>query len=462
MNVRLKVVFGIFAVAALSFFLSAYFSLQRDAPAIAPQFSSSTAPDRVPVVARAWLESNQVKAGQRFNINFEFQNNSVDDVHELAIESLDSGSAMRLNDCFVARDDGREVVIPDHTFPPAVTLPKGATGRFRCELTPSRATGAYSLAAVYAFTAENPDGVRFHNAVVIGPLHVTAPLLEQFLAVGIPFQTVITALILPICLGLLAWYLPHLEAAKKERDRQLAEETAQAQQTWNLLLPHSLESAQKYYLPACSAILRMQRFAKPPGDRRKVFYTLLLLMRNMRACRDEIGGLHFKNRLGESIAASWWNAVNFLLVTTFPLEVSEAALDCFGTRESYSQFIARFENPQTQHVFRQAEDVFNGWYMRPAVGAGEIRPFRDYLPLFLMFREVLRFELNRPLQYWYGKLDDSKALEEALKGIENLGLKEIPGWEGPEGLVLKTRAYAEAVKLDVARGPAISPVLPLR
>src|ERR1700733_1128289 len=38
MSFRLKVVFGIFGVAAFFFYLSAYFSLKRDAPAIAPQF----------------------------------------------------------------------------------------------------------------------------------------------------------------------------------------------------------------------------------------------------------------------------------------------------------------------------------------------------------------------------------------------------------------------------------------
>ncbi len=463
MSLRWKLILsGLAAVAVLIVFSrTAYLSFERDARAIAPQFSTSTAPDRIPIVARAWLESNQVEEGKTFEINFEIQNNSADDIREVAIESLDSGSGMETNEWSVLRDD-RWIVVPDHRFPRPVVLPKGATGRFRCQVTP-KATGAYSLAAVYAFTTENPDGVRFHNAVIVGPLHVTAPGLEGFLAFGIPFQAVITALILPICLGMLAWYLPHLEAGRVKRDQQVAEKTAQAQETWNLLLPHSLETGQKYYLPVGSAIMRMRRFAGPPMDRRKAFYTLLLVMRNMRACRDDFGGLHFKNREGEYIASDWWAAISGLVARAFPLEVSEAVLDRFGTRESYSRFIERFEknpenvfnDPKAPLAFALMEGQFNEW----CAGANkEIEAFDKCLPVFLMFGAVLGFEVTRPLQHWYGQLDESGELEEALGKVQ--GQKSMVGildWEdanGEKGLVSRTKDYVANVKKEAEQAKA--------
>jgi hypothetical protein len=431
------------------FYQIVHLSYERDARAIAPLFSSSAAPDRIPIVARAWVRSDRLEEGEPFEINFEIQNNSPGDVTDVAIESLDSGAGMKTNEWSVWRSDRWEVV----RDPEFQRLPKGATGRFRCELTP-KATGAYSLAAVYAFTTENPDGVRFHNAVIVGPLHVTAPGLEGFLAIGIPLQTVVTAVILPTCLVFLAFYLPY-------RHQQVAEQTAQAQQTWNLLLPNSLETTRKYYLPVGSAIMRMRRFAGPPMDRRKVFYAFLLVMRDMRACRDDFGGLHLKNRMGEYMATGWWAAISDLVAKAFPLEVSEAVLDRFGTRESYSQFLQRFDDPRTCLVFTKMEDKFKEWCAGTVEG---IDAFDKCLPVFLMFGAVLGFEGNRPLQHWYdGKLDESDGLEQALERVGGLKVMGISGWEDEKdkggkvlttGLVSETKDYVANVKKEVRQAKA--------
>jgi hypothetical protein len=442
-----KILRGVAAVLAAVLvagvlYRTADLSSKRDARAIGPQFSSSIAPDRIPVVARAWLRSDRLVEGETFEINFEIQNNSPDDVTDVAIESLDGVSEMKADEWSVWRNDRWEGV----RKPEFQRLPRGATGRFHCNLT-AVSTGSYSLAAVYAFTTEKPDGVRFHNAVMVGPLHVTPPGLERFLAYGVPIQTVITALILPLCLVLLAFYLPY-------RHQQVAQNTAQMQQTWNLLLLQSLEAGQKYYLPVCSAIMRMKRFARSPAvsaaplDWRKAFYALLLVMRNMRACRDDFGGLHFKNREGEDIAQSWWAAISDLLAEAFPLEVSEAALDHFGTRESYSQFLKRFDDPNTCLAFVKMGDKFKEWCAGTVKG---IDAFEKCLPVFLMFAAVLLFEVNRPLRYWYGRLDEYDGLEEALGNVQvavTAGLQ----WRdkaGAEGLVSSTKDYVEHVKIQV-------------
>ena len=66
--------------------------------------------------------------------------------------------------------------------------------------------------------------------------------------------------------------------------------------------------------------------------------------------------------------------------------------------------------------------------------------------------------MNRPLQHWYGQLDESGELEEALGKVQ--GQKSMVGildWEdanGEKGLVSRTKDYVANVKKEAEQAKA--------
>ena len=332
---------------------------------------SSTAPDRVPIVARAWLESNQLEEGKTFEINLSRSRTILaDDIHEVAIESLDSGSRKwkRMSGRYCGTTAG--LWCPITGFLGRWSPLKGATGRFRCLATP-KATGAYSTGRCLRLHDRESGWSAVPQCGHRRTAACQRPLVSKgFSPSEFPSSAVITALILPICLGMLAWYLPHLEAGRVKRDQQVAEKTAQAQET--------LESVA----------------APQPGDWAKILFTGRLgYHANETVCGPSDGSAQGVPTLsslvcatcvpavtiswrpallkprGEYIASDWWAAISGLVARAFPLEVSEAVLDRFGTRESYSRFIERFEknpenvfnDPKAPLAFALMEGQFNEW-----------------------------------------------------------------------------------------------------
>jgi hypothetical protein len=434
-----KILIGVGLVVVISLLISVLFPRQENG-VVAPQFASSKAAEIPDVVVRAWYPSNRVVQDHGFTLEFELENRSDDEVRDIAIE-LPTGTAFTLLSW--SKWDGKRFQQVDTTKGPWINaLGKRSSARFQCKLRPAIGSGSYALMAVYAFST--PQGVRTHSAVTVGPFQVTTAWRDNLRNFAAAIQTVLTTLILPISLGALAWYLPHLASSREARERktdeqraknerELAETRAQAQQTWNLLLPYSLQASQKYYLPACSAIGGLSYLypqwenSKIDERRHEVMHALMMFLRHIRAARDELGGLHFKDRKGEEAAARCWKMLHELLLSRFTLRTREAVLDVLEPRESFARFCRRFEDYRTRGAFIAADEILKTWLEAdPPPGTER---FGNYLPLFQLFRAILRYEVNRPLERWYGALDDSSELEECVEGLEGLKFPEIPNWE---------------------------------
>jgi len=426
-------------VVSISFASVWLFPKQEDV-VVAPQFASSKATEIPDVVARAWYPSNRVVQGQEFIVEFELENRSDDDVRDIAITDLPTGSAFAPPSW--SKWDGEQLRRLANTKSPRMdVLGKHTSARYQCKLRPIIGSGSYALMAVYAFST--PQGVRTHSAVTLGPFHVVTAWRGEFQNLAAAIQTVLPTIILPISLGLLAWYLPHL-ASSREQQR------ASYEQTWNLLLPDSLRASQKYYLQACSAISGLLflhaewRKEKSEERRHAVMHALMMFWRHMGALRDELGGLHFKDRAGESAAASCYIILHKLLLSRFSLRTKDAVLDVLEPRESFGHFCDRFDNYRTRGAFMAADEILRKWLEED----WPTQTFGDYLPLFSLFRAILRYEVNRPLALWYGSLEDSGGVRESwyeVKKCWHRDASKIKAAKGTEGFS-EIADWADSIK----------------
>jgi len=394
-----------------------------------PAFVHSPDPEHFPVTLTAWLAGDRIQANEPFWIEYELHNGSSLAARDTQLEPL-TNSAWTITEW--QEREGNAWTPRGNSFVPRVTLVPGEVRRFRAQAVITGSEAAQTLQTAYSHTWSGTEQERLHNVVVLGPIRVES-WTSSFAAA---LQALITTLMLPMLLSGLAWFLPYAEAksraAKAEAEARAAEQNAQASQTWNLLLPYSLEIATKYYMPACSSILAIRREHDrhvATGSYRATFHALLLFMRHMRDCRDQIGGFHFKSRDGEKAARDWWKAINFTLNAEFPLDERDRVLDSVTSTESYSQFVARFQDWKTRDDFAKLETRFNAWCTRTAP-VNNIRAFAHYLDLFEMFRAVVQFEVNRPLEYWYRELEVTKEVGDGLVAVKQLNCVEIPDWQG--------------------------------
>lgn len=425
------------AVASFLISLSSDGAVPGERPAV---FVHSPDPERFPVTLTAWLASDRVRAGEAFWIEYELRNGAALAARDTRLEPL-SGSDWSVTG-WEERSVDRWVAQPPD-FAPRVNLVPGEVRRFRARAVIAHG-GSIQLQTAYSHTWGGLEQERSHNVAVIGPLRVDS--LGRSL--GAALQSLITTLLLPLLLAGLAWFLPYAEAKsrgeREAREAQVAEQNAQAHQTWNLLLPYSLQISTKYYMPACSSILALQREydrRAATGNNRAVLHALLLFMRHMRDCRDETGGIHFKHRLGEQMAGRWFKVINDILNREFPLLVREQALDVISSKESFGQFEERFTDWKTKALFADLETSFSSWCTRAT--ATPVLGFGEYLPLFQVFRAVVQFEVNRPLEFWYQELEDSADVRTMWDKVKNRTHTEIAGWDA---LLSLSADYVEKIE----------------
>ena len=174
-----------------------------------------------------------------------------------------------------------------------------------------------------------------------------------------------------------------------------------SRETRKALLPGLLEHTQRYYMPinrSVKNILAAAKEACAPGstDQRQFAYWVLICCRRFRALREDLGGFHFKDRTGETVAVLAWTAFNDHVEKKFGLKRKDLALDLLQPNESFAKFEDRFENWGTGALFHGLEADATHWLQ-----AGAPDNFAALEPLLTVLTCVLSFEMNRPFAYWY-------------------------------------------------------------
>ena len=212
-------------------------------------------------------------------------------------------------------------------------------------------------------------------------------------------------LFLPLTLVGIGFILQRLQ--QKRTDRQAV---------WATMLAKSHTNAERHYMPIESAILtfegsiedvRTRAAPLAPAAFDEATLWLLLLLKRNRILHKKIGGVYFKNRIGEFIATECWNIVYFQTVRPM---IGRALLDQVVEPLDAFESLSALNDKRAQPAFATAYQDVRSHLMTwsgfdPATGG--LQWAASGLKLDILFLRlwsiVLEVEMNRPEKLWYDK-----------------------------------------------------------
>ena len=254
---------------------------------------------------------------------------------------------------------------------------------------------------------------------------------------------------LPIVLLVLGWRFQQWDK-QRELDRQKAEkkrdeerheqeeQRAQVAEQWSIMLPDSRNLSRRYYLPWLSAVmqatgclesvvkglaeLQEQKDAAARAEQEKqlaeitqnAFYYWILSWRQLRNVSDSVGGLHFKDRVGEKLTA--WCQIKYVGLylgdNADLLRTYARILDHIGIHEKLDSFRTKFDNDVDALTgrpwgFQEGWKHFKEWVRSPECAKSIL-----YLK---GFSALMEYEANRPFEYWYGGVKERLNIDPATE-----------------------------------------------
>jgi hypothetical protein len=278
--------------------------------------------------------------------------------------------------------------------------------------------------AVYAVLGwENRGAVRSEVVVPLGSIAIEGWLSRVVSTLG--------SLSLPIVITVLGFAWAWWDKRREKRRGEAEELRGEIGQTWNIMLPISHRYASQCYMPlgaalhyALDAIRKYVQLAQGPSGtvtgaghapleaegseltakERDVFYWLMLFLSRQQYLARHVGGLYFKNRLGEQLAAYCYS--EFYLLYTRDEEGLKKSLAAIlrhvGRFETLDLFLAKLDgqagNEAEAAPFQEGFRHLNSW-----LRGSNLAPGRAYLQAL---EAVLEYEINRPYERWYGHPQD--------------------------------------------------------
>ena len=317
-----------------------------------------------------------------------------------------------------------------------------------------------SLEAVVSWTS--PAGVPSQAVVSLGQNSIESGW-DRFwrgaYEVLKDFALPILLLIITVAVG---WWDKRRENARKEADeqkergRKAADEVRTWQaETWKQMLPISHDMATKHYTRIGQSIRDSLEYiercweetdaAQREPAEREAFYNLLLLGRQVEEMGDQVGGLFFKDRVGEKLASECWS--DYLerfygfSTETARQHYQQSIEACGPNGEGKKEFIGMLSTgpvaaaptgpapitapPAATGPNIPAPTVPPQTVVPPATPAGDVpgleRFVWDSWPYFRKryreadgakavlrlggFGAVLEYEMNRPYEHWYRRAE---------------------------------------------------------
>ncbi len=413
-------------------------------------FTSDKSSDTV--VARAWVErpSSDLKGQFRCWVSLEnLTGKPVDQVQFAAVRRFHSEKNKPTDVDEIEKSVNRDLVLAFQGRPGAAVraLAPGDRQTFWTTFQAPEAEGEYEILSVFEWTQE---GKLAQNSLLVGPLE-TPGMKSRVLRAGNSLYVIWKDLALPVALVALTFLFSQWgdyaadrrkreetaaeevrgkakeeaetrqKKEEKERDqdrlvaerqkeresRELERHTEQVRETLARMLVVSRRDTQRFYLPllASSSLLMARLKQDRDGWKQEAFFHLMTFLRVMQRLKDENGGLYLKSRKGEKVISSAWWLFKPAAEKRFTPEKYAAAIEEAGSRESYARFLTELPN---RPALKHCKEAFESW-LEPA-GQDEIA-FAAYLPAFEIFYVTLKYEVDRPLIYWYGEADPSPRAE---------------------------------------------------
>jgi hypothetical protein len=342
--------------------------------------------------------------------------------------------------CWSAPQPSRPpVALPLSCDPIAAELKPGSVVSVWGYLSPANGAGTTAATARVSWIGEQ------------GPSRVAVPLgivrvptwAENFRSN--PIVELVHDFALPVVVAVFGGLFGYWFQKREKKSTQLAE-------TWSQMLPQSHEYATKYYMSLESAlsnvITQMGKMKEKPGvatTEQLAFYFWLLYERRLRHLTHSVAGFYFKDRSGEELAVYCSNKYDEefrKLSTERDLDDLSSILDKVEVNETFHEFRTKLqsgvasaappaslvemvttwvqpdESKATRELFQRTFRHFKRWVDDPS----SEKP-RRYLGIT---RAVIKYEMNRPYEYWYGKQERLELDPEATLTLHEI-LRELEG-----------------------------------
>ena len=247
-------------------------------------------------------------------------------------------------------------------------------------------------------------------------------------------------LALPVVLVVLGVFFQSRESKREHERHQTARERDLKSETWKQMLPESHTLAKEYYAPMAGSIsgllqafdlaLKEPDLGKRLPHLRRTFYFLMLLGKCLRVTSHKLGGLYFKDRVGEQLASTCCTDYQLAFLPCDPTKAEEVrslfqhSLNRIDPRETFVAFKNKLDTQPTDSARVEAllnelelqaneatkKDLkdycealqatwkyFCDWHTTPKA--------QEAIELLRALRAILNYEMNRPYEYWYDRVE---------------------------------------------------------
>lgn len=419
---------------------AAHLSLQIEAAA---KDATLGDPDEDELVVRAWVDRSPVRAEGTARLGYQFRNRSNEAVGNIQGQVRAPGFRS-------VRWTSSEVI------------PPGAERTFWVPLRPLADWGTYSVSTVLRWR----EGGRLQQGTVtIEGVRIVSPSRLTWWNAADSFTQLLA---LPVAIALLGWIfqftqqhyaLRRQEAQQRyaidQQDRQqryTLEQQAHQQtlaisrQAWASMLPTSHENNVNYYLPllgSAGALLASVRRVRQQGPAVPFFDLLLMLRRNR-----QVPGLYLMDRKGEELVRELWDL--FLERVLDGLTEAQPGGDSVKIRSELSALLDLLNPEESFSSFQKKIGETLGAGRRSKALQQRFATWATASPtdfdLLCLYRETLRFEVNRVYDFWYGKPQEfpPKAYEESREALKK-ALPQRPDRERVERILDRLDFYLAEV-----------------
>jgi hypothetical protein len=401
------------------------------------------------VVSVTWVDKGEITSGGRVRFWIQVENHTKSVVNKLQLFAFTTPGFKEVGPCWTQHlpscRPGSVEGKPTQQLPG--TLKPGESSILYADLSPDTWYGYHGASGVLSW--QDDSAGTWERAVVLPAVQIASPRGRLLASIGRSLD-LLKDLALPLVLVVFGSYLQNqakkreqeqadqdqrraqdkaaqdqrladekasrdrqLADEKAERDKQLAQEKAerdreqaQVRETWAMMLPKLQRYAERHYMPVYSSIEAFADLAEEPTKSREAFFELLRLIRRMRHLATSVGGLFFKDRQGEVLAAKTWRL--FLDQArdekVLGREDLERTLTVIATDENYAQFLDKLagRNPGVPSSLDEAgkplqdlEGKFIRWKKTVS--------FPQDVALLKLFGGILSYEMNRPYLFWYSE-----------------------------------------------------------
>ncbi len=373
------------------------------------------------VVVAGSLSRSAVRVGERLRFWIQVRNGSQKPILDVRLVHLDAPGYEVIRRCWCGTPDAACGSSPSVLATAPATcdvlgaeLKPGSSLTVWGDLRSTAASASQTLSAVVRYSH---DGTFSYVLTSLGQAASKShgqELREFFKDFGLP----IVVVLLPFIFAFFQWLVGLVE-------KKAAEVRTQISQTWNQMLPESHKFAMRHYVHIHSylseAITRLEKYRKITTEdpsqtmpiARRAFYALMMFERRVQFARRTVGGLYFKHRMGEELA----NRCHRKWRELYGVEVEQNrlllihVLRKLSPNTEFDHFLAKLDDPT--RPLERGWEYFQQWIRDERCG--------EAIPYLKGLRDILKYEMNRPYEYWYGSRELLQLDPEAEKVLPALG-----------------------------------------